>query len=153
MRVGKLVLIVVAMLIVAGCNSDEALSPPAGLAHAAATRSCGPADGPAVAIYLAPESIIATLEPATPYIRIDVWKGADALFGTWSLSPTSAHGAAARFQVALGSIESATGGTVVVSAVGRDSTITGSVDLQFPSSGRVHGAFSARWIARTFLCG
>jgi ABC-type Fe3+-hydroxamate transport system substrate-binding protein len=152
MRVGKLVLIVTAMLLVAGCNSDDALSPPVGFAHAAATRSCGPADGPAVAIYLAPAAI-ATLEPATPYIRIDVWKAADALVGTWSLSATSAHGAASRFQDSLGSIESATGGTVVVSAVGSDSTITGSVDLQFPSSGRVHGAFSARWISRTFLCG
>ncbi len=152
MRVGKLVLIVAAMLFVSGCNSDDPLSPPVGFAHAAATRSCGPADGPAVAIYLAPEAI-ATLEPATPYIRIDVWQAADALVGTWSLSATSAHGAASRFQVALGPIESATAGTVVVSAVGRDSTITGSVDLQFPSSGRVHGAFSARWIARTFLCG
>lgn len=152
MRGGQVVLIVAATLVVAGCNSDDALSPPVGFAHAAATRSCGPADGPAVAIYLAPEAI-ATLEPATPYIRIDVWQAADALVGTWSLSPTSANAAAARFQVSLGSIESATGGTVVVSAVGRDSTITGSVDLQFPSSGRVHGGFSARWISRTFLCG
>ncbi len=152
MRVGQLVLIIAAMLLVAGCNSDDALSPPVGFVHAAATRSCGPADGPAVAIYLAAEAI-ATLEPATPYVRIDVWKAADALVGTWSLSPTSAHGAAARLQASHGSIESATGGTVVVSAVGGDSTITGSVDLQFPSSGRVHGAFSARWISRTFLCG
>lgn len=152
MRVGQQVLIVAAIMSVAGCTSEDVLAPPVGFTHAAATRSCGPADGPAVALYLAADAID-TLEPATPYVRIDVWKAADALVGTWSLSPTSAHGVAARYQLSLGSIESATGGTVVVTAVGRDSTITGSVDLQFPSSGRVRGGFSARWISRTFLCG
>lgn len=152
MRVGQRLLIVVVTLLVAGCDSEDVLAPPAGYANAAAARSCGPADGPAVVIYLAAD-VIAALEPAVPYIRIDVWLSADDIVGTWALGPSSANVSAARFQTALGSMETATSGKVVLSSVGSDSTITGSVDLRFPSTGQVRGGFRARWISRTLLCG
>lgn len=152
MRVGHLGMVIAALSFVAGCSSQDVLTPPVGFADAAATRSCGPTDGPAVAIYLAPVAISA-LEPATPYIRVDLWKPAGALVGTWTLLPSSANGIAARFLPPPGGIETAVSGRVTVTSVGTDSTITGSVDLQFPSDQRVRGGFSARWITRTFLCG
>lgn len=152
MKVNQRLLIVALQMSVAGCTSQDVLTPPVGFADAAATGSCSPTDGPAVAIYLAPVAISA-LEPATPYIRVDLWKPASALVGTWALLPSSANGIAARFWPPPGGIETATSGKVTVTSVGTDSTITGSVDLQFPSAQRVRGGFSARWITRTFLCG
>ncbi len=152
MRVRQFLLIGAALSLIAGCDSQDVLAPPAGYSNAAVSRSCGPADGPAVAIYLAPVAID-TLEPAAPYIRIYLWRPVDAVLGSWLLAPSSADGTAARYQSSPGSIETATGGNVVVLSVGADSTITGNVDLQFPSTGRVRGGFRARWISRTFLCG
>ncbi len=80
MRVKPFLLIGAAFSLVAGCNSQDVSAPPAGYSNAAATRTCGPADGPAVAIYLAPDAID-TLEPAAPYIRIYLWKSVDAVLG------------------------------------------------------------------------
>ena len=144
-------LVLAAPLCLSACGSADLLAPPSGLPHAAASRSCAPTDGPAVAIYLAPTSISA-LEPAPPYVRLQVWKPVNEIVGKWSLSPGSADGSAAHFRPA-GSIESAARGTVVVLAIGADSTVTGNVDLIFPSIGHVRGGFSARWVSRTFLCG
>ena len=152
MRRGRSFLIFGVLLYVPGCNSQDVLAPPVGLSSAAATRSCGPADGPAVALYLA-SAPISSVEPAIPYIRVNLWKPADALVGTWSVSPASADGSAASFPALPGSIENAASGTVVVISVGGDSTITGNVDLQFPVTGHVRGNFSAHWIPRTVLCG
>ena len=50
----KLVLVGLALV---GCDSFGVTGPPRGLEHAAITNSCGPADGPAVEIFLVPESM------------------------------------------------------------------------------------------------
>lgn len=152
MRRRRSFLILGVLLYLPACNSKDVLAPPVGLSSAAATRSCGPADGPAIALYLA-SAPISSVEPATPYIQLNLWKPVDALVGTWSVSPASADGSAASFPAPPGSSESATSGTVVVISVGRDSTITGTMDLQFPVTGQVRGSFSAHWIPRTVLCG
>jgi len=56
---------------VAGCDSSNTLGPPPDLEYAAVTRTCGPADGPAVEIFLVPAPM-QSLAPQTPYARMYV---------------------------------------------------------------------------------
>lgn len=134
------------------CQSDGTLLPPEGFSYAAATRTCGPADGPAIAIYLAPNPVGA-MEPATPYVRVNVWQSVgDVAGGSWDVGSGATDAAAARF-TAPTDFEVATQGRVTVSAVGSDTTVRGTVDLTFPSIGRITGAFEAAWISLSPLCG
>jgi len=136
----------------AACGADDIPAPPEGLTHALGTRSCGPADGPAVAIYLA-AAPVAALEPAAPYVRIDVWEAVDRLTTqAWVLDAGSTTGIASHYSSA-GAFEVATSGRIVVTAVDRDTTLVGTVDLDFPSAGRVRGGFRAVWVSSAPLCG
>jgi len=133
------------------CRSDGTPLQPEGLSHAAATRTCGPADGPAVAIYLAP-SPVAVIEPAAPYVRVNIWQSvSDIEGGIWDVA--SGADAAAWYGATSTDVEVATDGHVTVSAVGPDTTVRGTVDLTFPSAGRITGSFEAAWISASPLCG
>jgi len=147
----RLVTAFLALAVAAACQSDGAQIPPDGLSHAAATRTCGPADGPAVAIYLAP-SPVAVIEPAAPYVRVNIWQSvSDVEGGTWDVA--SGADAAAWYSATSTDVEVATDGHVTVSAVGPDTTVRGTVDLTFPSAGRITGSFEAAWISASPLCG
>src|SRR5258705_13403066 len=67
-------LVALTILLAAGaaCSGDGGPGPDLGFDHALVTPACGPADGPAVAFYLASHPIDAR-SPAPPYIRIVVW--------------------------------------------------------------------------------
>jgi hypothetical protein len=134
------------------CASDGIPGPPAGLAHAAATSACGPADGPAVTIYLS-HAPVESLEPPAPYVRIYIWQPLDRLAGrSWVVAGDEAEGSAWLHPVARDN-EVATSGRVRVNVVTSDNTIEGLADLTFPSAGRVRGGFRAVWLPRTVLCG
>lgn len=123
-----------------------------GLTYAAATRACGPADGPAVEIYLAPAPV-ESLEPAAPYVRIYVWQPLDGLAGrSWILGGGEPEGSA-WFHSSATEYEVAARGTVTVNRVTSDSTVEGSADLTFANAGRVRGGFRAVWISNSVLCG
>ncbi|MDQ3697208.1 MAG: hypothetical protein M3373_04185 [Gemmatimonadota bacterium] len=131
------------------CSSDGTVGPPTGMAHAAATRECGPAGGPAVAIYLT-RAPVESLEPPPPYVRIVVWHALETLEGrSWLVGGRDASG---WFFSAANDFEFATSGRVTVNDVDADSTIHGSADLRFPNAGRVTGGFRAEWISRAQLC-
>jgi hypothetical protein len=133
------------------CAADGISGPPFRFTHAAATFACGPADGPAVAIYLTPDPVT-VLEPATPFVRIYVAQPVNALAaGPWILAGTKAEGGA-WFQSAAGE-EPATFGYMIVSSVSTDKTIDGTVDVTFPNAGRIQGGFHAVWVPSTVLCG
>ena len=141
----------IACAVAAACAPDRIPGPPAGFDHATAMRECGPADGPAVAIYLAADSG-PFLQPPTPYVLITVWQSLDRL-GQESWGVGNEHGmAAAWFFSAPSNSQPATSGRVTVNLVDTTSTIQGSVDLMFPTVG-VSGGFRASWIPRTLLCG
>lgn len=136
----------------AACGNDDIPAPPEGLAHALGTRSCGPADGPAVAIYLtaAPE---VSLEPPTPFVRIDVWESVDRVTTRpWDVDAGSMTGVAS-YHPTTGAIEVATRGRILVTAVAADTTLVGTVDLDFPTAGRISGGFRAVWLSSAPLCG
>jgi len=132
------------------CTSDGVFGP--SLSHATATSSCGPNDGPAVAIYLATKPVN-PLEPSPPYFRIAIWQPVDRLEGrSWTVGGEDAD-AAAWHHPNTSEFEVATGGTVRVDEVNGAQTIEGSVDVTFSGSGRVRREFRASWIPRTTLCG
>jgi hypothetical protein len=141
----------------AACTSGDIPGPTrslaaSGLAHAAATRACGPADGPAVAIYIA-SAPVESLEPAAPYVRIYVWQPLDRLAErSWNLAGGEPEGSA-WFQSSATDFEVAVRGTVRVNRVAPDGTVEGSADVTFPSTGRVRGGFRAVWVPNAMLCG
>lgn len=142
---------VAALALTAACLADAALRS-GDFPHAAATRACGPTDGPAVAIYLATVPI-ESLAPRPPYIHITVWQSLEHLpGGSWRIAAGGTT-AAAWYYSASNDFEVATVGHLMVSAVLPDSSIQGSVDVTFPAAGRVSGALRSRWISRALLCG
>lgn len=127
-------------------------SPPIGYTHAAATFACGPADGPAVAIYLSPNPVT-SLEPSGPYVRVYIDQAVEQVAGKgFPIGDGSL--AAAWFQTSSNNFETATTGYIITQSVSADKTVEGTVDLNFPNAGHVHGGFHAAWISRPgILCG
>ena len=137
-------------VLVLGCSSDGVIGPTGRFDHAAATSVCGPADGPAFAIYLAPDPIT-SLEPAGMFVRVYVSGTIDEIRG--AILPVSTHSnAAAWFHTNANDSEMATSGYLMVSSGSAGGTLEGSLSLQFPTAGRVHGAFHADWIPTNVLC-
>src|SRR5436309_1107009 len=76
------------------CRSDDVSGPLRSLTYAAATFACGPADGPAVAIYLTP-SPIGSLEPSAPFVRVYVPVRLDELTSrAWPIADGNTEAAA-----------------------------------------------------------
>ena len=137
---------------VVACASDGIPGPPVGFAHAAATAACGPTDGPAIAIYLAPNAV-GSLNPPAPYVRIAVWQPVDRVAGrSWRVAAGD-ESAAAWFFSSPNDFHVATGGRVTIRVVDTTSTIQGYADLVFPAVGRISGGFRAAWISGAPLCG
>jgi hypothetical protein len=134
------------------CDSDSVFTPIRHFEYSAAAFQCGPADGPATAIYLSHDAV-GSVEPTTPYVRIYVPVAVEQLSGNvWQLSAESPDGAA-WFHSTGANSELATSGYMIVAAVGSERTVQGSVYLEFPNAGRVSGAFAAPWIQSGVLCG
>lgn len=134
------------------CDTDGVLAPPLGLSHAVASATCGPTDGPGVAVLLAP-SALESASPTQPNVRLNVWRPATDLVGTWSLAPSSVQGSAARIGSAGSVIDGAAHGSITVLSVREDGTVVGNVDLVLRSGEQVRGGFRARWIPTTPMCG
>lgn len=133
------------------CSSDTISAPLRGFVYAAAAAQCGPADGPAVAIYLAPNPV-GSIEPSAPFVRVYVPVQLDQLSShVWPISKNTE--AAARFHPDATTVEFAEAGYVIVNSVDSDNTVAGSVDLLFPDSGHIKTAFIAKWRPNNILCG
>lgn len=145
----------IVLVAAASCKSDGVFAPPPGLPHSAAMRSCGPTDGPAVAIYLLRTAATDLSPPPLPYVRIAIHTGVSEIEGRgWDVSDDSQHGVAV-FVDNTTEFQPASRGVVIISEVLSDTTIEGSVDLVFPNAGRVRGGFRAKWISFSspLLCG
>lgn len=137
-----------------GCSQKGALAPPDGFPHAIAVRSCAPNDGAAVTIYLS-QAEVETLEPSPPYLRIAIWQPVGALTNSmWSLRVSEGEGSA-WFHATTSGHETASGGTVRVTTVSADTTVEGTVDVTFPTAGRIRGGFTAPYVypPAPALCG
>jgi hypothetical protein len=139
-------------LLALACGTAVGPESPVGFEHAAGTAACGPADGAAVAIYLAADTITA-IEPPAPFVRVYLWQPLDQLAGrSWVLVDPSTAGSA-QYCSAVSSCEPTSAGEVTIRSVGADSVIGGTVDLTFPVAGHIAGGFRAVWLSRTILCG
>ena len=133
------------------CSSDATSPLFRGFVYSAAAFQCGPADGPAVAIYLAPNPV-GSIEPSAPFVRVYVPVQLDQLTAhIWPIASNTEAGA--WFHADASSSELAESGYMIVSSVDSDNTITGSVDLRFPDAGHIKTAFSAKWQPNNILCG
>jgi hypothetical protein len=132
------------------CSSDSVSPGSKAFAYSTVTPQCGPADGPAAAVYLAPSLAGATGESA-PYVRVYVAVSVDQLTGLWPITTNS--NAAASFQSDASAYEVAESGYMFVRSVDSDNTVTGSVDLQFPNAGHIKTDFRAKFRPTSILCG
>ena len=146
-RKARLAVVVAAVM---ACDSDSVFEPIRHFEYSAATRQCGPADGPATEIFLSHDA--ASAEPSAPFVRIYIPVAVEELSGrVWQLSEDSPEGGA-WFHSSDASSEIAASGYMIVAAVSPDRTVQGSVYLEFPDAGRVSGAFAAPWIQSTVVC-
>lgn len=96
---------------------------------------------------------VTSRQPTSLHVRIWILRSLGSLAGeTWSVGPNAMDGSAT---IRMGSdiIDTAIGGGVHVSSVDNDSTVTGTVDINFPQFGRIRGGFKAHWLANAALCG
>jgi hypothetical protein len=150
MAVFRMVRMAVVVAAAVACDSDSVFEPIRHFEFSAATFQCGPADGPATAIYLTHD--VGSIDPSAPFVRIYIPVAVEELSGrVWQLSEDSPEGAA-WFHSSDASSEIAASGYMIVAAVGSDRTVQGSVYLEFPDAGRVSGAFAAGWIQRIVIC-
>jgi len=134
------------------CSSDTISAPLRGFVYAAAMAQCGPADGPAVAIYLTPNPV-GSIEPIAPFVRVYVPVQLDQLTGRmWPIASGNTE-AAAWFHPDASTYELAETGYMIVNSVDSESTITGLVDLHFPDAGHIRSQFRATWVPSHALCG
>ncbi|HEU4997085.1 MAG TPA: hypothetical protein VFT29_19850 [Gemmatimonadaceae bacterium] len=150
MKVSTIAVLPLVLAFAGGCNGEGISGSPAGFPHATAERSCGPADGPAVLIYLTSEPFAEN--PRPPYVVVFIERSVDQLAGqSFSVGADPSQARATR---ALSTTQSvaATSGTISIESVSTDKAITGSVNLLFPV-GRTAGRFTAAWIERFMLCG
>ena len=151
MAVFRMVRMAVVIAAAVACDSDSVFEPIRHFEYSAATFQCGPADGPATAIFLSHDAVGST-QPSTPFVRIYIPVAVGELSGrVWQLSADSPEGAA-WFHSGDASSEIAASGYMIVAAVSSDRTVQGSVYLEFPDAGRVSGAFAAGWIQTTRTC-
>ena len=141
-----------ALAALAACGHDPVSISSSDLRHATATPACGPADGPAIAIYLANAPATSPVPPA-PYVRIYALQSLDQLPGRTLRLDGDDLGISAWFFATPTQYEAATRGTLTVSAVAPDKTIEGFADLTFPKAGHIVRGFRAAWIPQLTLCG
>lgn len=151
MRVFRWIGVAVIGVLAAGCSSDTAVGPSGRFAYAAATATCGPADGPAIAIYFTSEPVT-TLDPPGDYVRIYVSRTLDEIAAgkIWPIASNS--DAAAWLHYANGDFENASVGYLEVASVSANKTVAGTVSLTFPDAGHVQRDFVAHWIETTMPC-
>ena len=141
---------VIGAIVLLACSGAATAAPVPGYPFAYATNECGPADGPAVTVYLSSRALD-SLPPAAGHLALTVWVGRDEALGrTFRSSDQPVLG----FATECGPearCDPAAAWRVTLRGFARD-TLDGSVDLRF--GGRVvAGSFRARWMPRRMLCG
>ena len=144
----------VALALALGCASDSVLLPPQGLKYAVAQATCGPADGPALLIFLTRNPTDGP-SPEAPYVRIYI-SDATSVNGH-ALAVTGANAEANASFVTSDTpskvvAEEARNGSVVAAHSTADNSIDGVVDLSFATAGHLSGRFKAPLFPNNALC-
>jgi hypothetical protein len=142
----------VLVTLLAACTDASIPPPPTGYGFAYATGDCGPADGPAVRLFLLPQEVV-LWPPTGARVEVAVWRAASRLPGAeLAWSGATNLGWAGRCDD-LDQCEAATDVHVTFRGFAADSTLTGSLDLWFGDASRVSGGFSAIWRSAAPICG
>jgi len=143
--------LLIVAIVLSACDSSG-ISAPRTFEHSAVTRACGPADGPAVGLYLA-SAPVQLDDPPMPHVRIYLWDYSvqDLEGRTLGVGESSPNGGA-WYQTSANEFEIATTGVVRIEEVHPDNSVEGSVSIFFPSGRQVWSGFRAVWIDQTFLC-
>jgi len=142
-------LIAIALLL--GCSSDSTLIPKQGLQFEFAQWECGPADGPAMAIYLTREPSNAPT-PTPPFARIYIDLMTANLLDGRQVSVGDGGQAFATFVRTDGTFDPASGGYIIANYSTGDQEIVGWVDLTFKTAGHLVRAFRAPVFPNSHTC-
>lgn len=142
-------LIVLTLLL--GCSSDSSLLPKQGLSYEFAQWQCGPADGPAMAIYLTQEPTNGPT-PVAPYARIYIDLMTANLLDGRQLSVGDGGQAFATFTRTDGEYEKASSGYVFANYSASDQEIVGSVNIIFTNAGHLVQEFRAPVFPNSHTC-
>lgn len=140
-----------ALTLLMACSSDGTLVPTGGLRFAFAQRTCGPADGPAIAIYLTREPTSGP-PPVAPYTRISIDLSSSDLDGRLHAVGPNSPDAFATFSRTDNDYEPASAGYVTADYSDNGDSITGAADIVFPDAGHVVSQFKAHVFPMNFLC-
>ena len=133
-------LAIVAAAALAGCSSG----PSTLFANVTGQPACAPNDGPAIQLNV-PQ---AGADGST--LRVTVYRSQQEADGkTWSVAPPHEFGIATLCRG--GSCENASSGEVRFAAGSLG--LRGTVDLRFPTRGRLRGVFDAAWLEIAAQCG
>jgi hypothetical protein len=144
MRPSQLALL--ACLAAAACTTD-----PTTFTSALAEVACAPNDGPAILVTLSAIQQGDPLQP--PLLQVYVYQPREmAGSRAWALGPPFAEGQAS-FCPTFQSCESATSGSVRLGSTSGSAPLTGSVDVEFATRGRIRGSFEATWRDTSPRCG
>ena len=134
------------------CASDGVLIPVEGLRFAFSQYECGPADGPAIGIYLTRDPVDGTLAKP-PYVHIYIDLSAGNLDGsTHDVGPQSPD-AAARFVNSQGNYDFARAGSVTAHWTNSGLDVVGVADIVFNSAGHLVNSFDAPLGRTALICG
>jgi len=129
--------------------------PPAGLEVSWAFNDCAPWDGAATTIVLASTMASGPRNAPYPHAWVSLYRPAlDVAGRTFRWDKDDKDTGGAMWCEAAGQCEAATKAVVRMrKSEGKESGLSGFVDLAFPSGVHVAGGFRAVWITNELLCG
>ena len=150
--VSRLSPLAVAICFLSACN-ETPLEPLSALPFAYATNSCGPADGPAVLIYLAAQSFELP-QPVAPFVQINLPIASSELKAgdVFHVDEDDFMAPNAFFHGSGVETKAASDGEIGVTAFSAN-TLSGYIDLEFPGGLVFRGTFIASWQTRQTFCG
>lgn len=149
----RVVLLPAMLLVPTGCDDPQSPRPLTEYPFAVATRTCGPADGPALAIFLSAGEVT-DVPAAPPYFQFYLTRSPAELEGrTWSWPSTDESINAWECTVAGAACAHSPAGVIALGRFGPDSALTLTADLRLKSGERVRVRTTARWVSGSPLCG
>ena len=142
-----------AICFTAACNNETPFEPLSALPFAYATNNCGPADGPAVLIYLAAQSF-ELAQPVAPFVQINLQVSSSTLKAgdVFRVDDDDIFAPNAYFHGSGVETSAARDGEIGITAFSAN-LLSGYVDLEFPGGQTFRGSFMAAWQTRQLLCG
>jgi hypothetical protein len=148
------------LALASACGSAAPIpaTPPPKYPHAYAAKDCGPADGPAVTVYLSSQPMVWPAdgfprEFTSPFVMISVWRSTrDALSKQFVVEENASWGMVSFCGNASACAPAPTGRVRLARLTGRG-VLEGEIDVRSPAGEEVRGTFRAEWKDRVVYCG